>query len=71
MLNPQQSGMLYIHDKGKVPNKDLNSLLIINYRRYFPLSYFVRQKFSNILNTTQIPKRGIFPSFSLLNRINA
>lgn len=32
----------------------------------FPLSYFVRQKFSNVLNTTQILKRGIFLSFPCL-----
>nr|DAP09083.1 MAG TPA: hypothetical protein [Caudoviricetes sp.] len=30
------------------------------------MSYFVRQKFSNILNTTQILKRGIFLSFPCL-----
>ena len=41
-------------------------ILVINYRRFFPLSYFIRQKFSNILNTTQILKRGIFLSFPYL-----
>lgn len=55
------ASLLYINYIAK-----LRILLIINYRRFFPLSYFVRQKFSNILNTTQIQKRGIFLSFPCL-----